>query len=66
MNLMANRFLDEYSLTEQPSSLTINVIDQESQEPPKETTILLWDSNHMMPFKDATEVHGPPAEFLVV
>jgi hypothetical protein len=66
MNLMANRFLDEFSLTEQPSSSAINSIDQESQEPPEETTMLLWDSNHLMPFNDVAEVQGPPAEVLVV
>jgi hypothetical protein len=66
MNLMANRFLDECSLTEQPSGSTINVTDQESQEPPEETTMLLWDSNHPIPFNDVVEVQGPPAEILVV
>lgn len=30
MNLMDNQFLDEFSLTEQPNSSTINTIDQES------------------------------------
>jgi hypothetical protein len=66
MNLMANCFLDELSLTEQPSSSEINFINQESQEPPKETIMLLWDSNHLMPFNDVVEVHGPPTEVLVV
>jgi hypothetical protein len=66
MNLMENRFLDECSLTEQPSSSKINSIDQESQEPPEETTMLLWDSNHLMPFNDVAEVQGPPTKILVV
>jgi len=56
MNLMANRFLDELSLTKQPSGSIINAIDQESQEPPEETTMLLWDSNHLMAFNDVAEV----------
>jgi hypothetical protein len=64
MNLMANQFLDECSLTEQPSSSATNAIDQESQEPLEETTMLLWDSNHLMPFNDVTEMQGPPVEVL--
>jgi hypothetical protein len=47
---------------QQPSILEINSIDQESQEPPEETTMLLWDSNHLMPFNNAVEV----LEILVV
>jgi hypothetical protein len=53
---MANRFLDECSLTEQTSGLAINVTIQESQEPPEETTMLLWDSNHPILFNDVAEV----------
>jgi hypothetical protein len=34
INLMANRFLDECSLTEEPSGLEIGITYQESQEPP--------------------------------
>jgi hypothetical protein len=56
MNLMPNRFLDEFSLTEQPSGSAISVTDQESKEPLEETTMLLWDSNHPIPFNDIVEV----------
>jgi hypothetical protein len=66
MNLMENRFLDECSLSEPHTSSEINAIDQEIQEPPEETSMLLWDSNHLMPFNDVDEVQGPPTEVLGV
>jgi hypothetical protein len=28
--------------------------------------MLLWDSNHLMPFNDAAEVQEPPAKVLYV
>ena len=56
MNLMENRFLEECSLTEQPSSSEMNSIYQESQEPPEETAMLLWDPDHLIPFNDVVEV----------
>jgi hypothetical protein len=34
MNLMANWFLDEVSLTEQPSESNMNIVDQEEIDPP--------------------------------
>jgi hypothetical protein len=43
MNLMANQFLDEVSLTEQSSGPTTNIVDQAEVDPPKETTMLIWD-----------------------
>jgi hypothetical protein len=43
MNLMANQFLDEVSLTEQPSSSVMNIADQEEIDPPQDTTMLIWD-----------------------
>ena len=52
MNLMANQFLDEVSLTEQPSSLVMNVADQEEIEPPEDATMLIWDLDLIMPFDD--------------
>jgi hypothetical protein len=64
MNLMANRFLDECSLTKQPSGSEIGVIDQESQEPPEETSMLIWDFDHLIPFNDVFEVQGPPTEIM--
>jgi hypothetical protein len=52
MNLMANRFLDEVSLTKQSSSSIINISDQEEVDPPEETTMLIWDPNLPMPSDD--------------
>jgi hypothetical protein len=66
MNLMANRFLDEVSLTEQSSGLFMNTDDQEEVDPPEETSMLIWDPNLPMSFDDLFEVHEPPIEVLVV
>jgi hypothetical protein len=55
MNLMANRFLDEVSLTEQPSSSAINSVDQEDIDPPQDTTMLIWDPDLIMPSSDLFE-----------
>jgi hypothetical protein len=55
MNLMANRFLDEVSLTEQPSSSAINIFDQEEIDPPRDTTMLIWDPDLIMPSSDLFE-----------
>jgi hypothetical protein len=66
MNLMVNRFLDECSLTEKTSGSIINTIDWEIQEPSEETSMMLWVSNHPMPFNDANEVQEPPVEVLDV
>jgi hypothetical protein len=52
MNLMENQFLDEVSLTKQPSSLVMNVADQEEIDPPEDTTMLIWDPDLIMPFDD--------------
>jgi hypothetical protein len=52
MNLMANWFLDEVSLTEQPSSSVMNVADQEEIDPPEGTTMLIWDPGLIMPSDD--------------
>ena len=49
MNLMANQFLDEVSLTEQPRSSFMNVVDQEEIDPPEDTTMLIWDPDLNMP-----------------
>jgi hypothetical protein len=65
-NIMENWFLYEFFLTKQPSSSTVNSIDQEIQEPSEEIAMLLWDSNHLIPFNDIVEVQGPPDEVLVV
>jgi len=66
MNLMSNQFLDEVSLTEQPSSLVMNVADQEEIEPPEDATMLIWDLDLIMPSDDLFQVQEPPAEILVV
>jgi hypothetical protein len=66
MNLMANRFLDEVSLTEQSSGSTINIFDQEEADPLEETTMLIWDVGLPMPSDDLSEVQEPPTEVLAM
>jgi hypothetical protein len=66
MNLMANWFLDEFSLTEQSSGSSMNIADHEEVDPLEETTMLLWDPHLAMPFEDLFEVQEPPVEVLVV
>jgi hypothetical protein len=66
MNLMAKRFLDEVSLTKQPRSSVMNVADQEDIDPPEDTTMLIWDTNLIMPYDDLFQVQEPPAEISVV
>jgi hypothetical protein len=60
MNLMANRFLDEVSLTEQPSGSVMNVVDQEEIDPPEDTTMLIWDPDLIMPSDDLFEFKNHP------
>ena len=66
MNLMANWFLDEVSLTKQSSDSAMNIVDQEEFDPPEETTMLIWDPDLPMPSKDLFNVQEPPTEVLVV
>jgi hypothetical protein len=66
MNLMANQFLDEVSLTEQSSDSTINIADQEEFDPLEETTMLIWDLDLPMSSDDLFEVQEPPLEVLDV
>jgi hypothetical protein len=66
MNLMANQFLDEVSLTEQSSGSAMNIVDQEEVDPLEETTMLLWDPDLSMPSDDLFEVQEPPAEVLAM
>jgi hypothetical protein len=66
MNVMANQFLDEVSLTEQSSSSAMNIFDQEEVDPPEETTMLIWDPDIPMPFDDLFVVQEPPVEILVM
>jgi hypothetical protein len=66
VNLMANQFLDEVSLTEQSSGLAMNITDQEEVDPSEETTMLLWDPDLPMPPNDVFEFQEPPAEVLTM
>jgi hypothetical protein len=61
-----NQFLDEVSLTEQPSGSVMNVVDQEEIDPPEDTTMLIWDPDLIMPSDDLFESQEPPAEVSVV
>jgi hypothetical protein len=66
MNLMANRFLDAVSLTEQPSSSVMNIDDQEEVDPPRDTTMLIWDPDLIMPSDDLFESKDQPMEVSVI
>jgi hypothetical protein len=63
---MANRFLDEISLTKQSNGLVMNVVDQEEIDPPEDTTMLIWDPNLIMPSDDLFEFQELAVEVLVV
>jgi hypothetical protein len=63
MNLMANQFLDEVSLTEQSSGSAVNIVDQEEVEPPEETTMLLWDPDLSMPLMMYLKFRNHPLRF---
>jgi hypothetical protein len=52
MNLMDNWFLDEVSLIKKPISLVMNVVDQEDIDPPKDTTMMIWDHDLIIPSDD--------------
>jgi hypothetical protein len=66
MNLMANHFLDEVSLTKQSSSSAMNIIDQEEADPPRDTTMLIWDPDVITSSDDLFESQGQPTEVSVV
>jgi hypothetical protein len=57
---MEKMFLDEVSLTEQSSGSVMNIVDLEEVDPPKETSMLIWDLDLPMPFDDLFEVQEPP------
>jgi hypothetical protein len=59
-------FLNEVSLTEQPSSLVMNIADQKDIDPPKDTAMMIWDPDLIMPSNDLFQVQEPPIEILVV
>jgi hypothetical protein len=60
MNLMANHFLDEVSLTKQSSSSTMNIDDQEEANPSRDTTMLIWDPDVIVPSDDLFEPREQP------
>jgi hypothetical protein len=66
MNLIAKRFLDEFSLIEQSSGSTMNIVDHEEDDLPEEITMMLWDPDFPMNSDDLFEVQEPPNEVLVV
>jgi hypothetical protein len=66
INLMANRFLDEVSLTKQSNGSVMNVVDQEEIDPLEDTTMLIWDPDLIMPFDDLFEFQEPPVEVSLV
>jgi hypothetical protein len=59
-------FLDGCALTEKPGDQASNTTENEVSEPPEQTTMVLWDINHMSPSDDPTEEEEPPNEILVV
>jgi hypothetical protein len=66
MNLMANHFLYEVSLTEKSSNSSMNIVNQEEIAPPEETTMLIWDPDLPMSSNDLFEVQEPPAKVLAM
>jgi hypothetical protein len=60
MNLLANRFLDGCSLTEQSNDHTSNTTENEVSEPPEKTTMVLWDVSHMSSFDNPIEEEELP------
>jgi hypothetical protein len=64
--MMAKRILYEVSLTKQPRSLVMNVVDQEEIDPPEDTTMLIWDHGLIMPSDDLFQVQETPREVSVV
>jgi hypothetical protein len=65
MNLMANHFLDEVSLTEQSSSSAINIVDQEEVDPPRNTSMLILDPDIIASSDDLFESREQPTEVSV-
>jgi hypothetical protein len=62
MNFMANWFLDEVFLTEHPSSSVMNIVAQEEVDPPRDTIMLIWDPDLIMPSDDLFESWDEPVE----
>jgi hypothetical protein len=66
MNLMANHFLGEVSLTEPPNSSTFNISDQEEADPPQDMTMLIWDPDVIVSSDDLFKPQAPPTEISLV
>jgi hypothetical protein len=66
MNLISNRFLDEFSLAKQPKGSVMNVFYQQYIDPPEDTSMLIWDLDLIMPSDDLFESQETLAEVLVV
>jgi hypothetical protein len=66
MNLMANRFLCEVSLTEPPNSSAFKIANQEEADPPQDTTMLIWDPDVIMSLDDLFKPQAPPTEISVI
>ena len=66
MNLMANRFLGEVSLTEPSNSSAFNIVDQEEADPPQDMAMLIWNPNVITSSDDLFKPQAPPTEILVV
>jgi hypothetical protein len=66
MNLMANHFLGEVSLTEPSSSSAFNIVNQEEVDPPQDTTMLIWDPDMIASLDDLFKPQAPPTEISVV
>jgi hypothetical protein len=47
MNLLANCFLDDFSLTEKSNDHTSNTAEKEVSEPPEKIDMVMLDVNHM-------------------
>jgi hypothetical protein len=66
MNLMANHFLERCSMIEKLGDKASNTTKDESSEPLEQTTMVLWDINHMMSFDDLTKEEELPTKVLVM
>jgi hypothetical protein len=66
MNLMANHFLGEVSLTKQSSSSAMNSVDQEEDDLPRDTTMLIWDLDVITSSNELFESREQPVEVSAV
>jgi len=66
MNLIANHFLGEVSLTEPSRISSFNMVDQEVVDPPQYTAMLIWDPNMIASSDDLFKPQEPPGEISAV